>query len=174
MPKCHHSLTRLSGARMHPSSWQTCSRLSDFDPLRMNFSATPSVRTTTKARQDEMCEIVCRAAVGVATKESSPPCVTTSVTKHDEKSWKREYPQVERAIHQYLGRAALFQARISGDVHERTKQAGEGGKTKKRVGEPCFGIYQRHPYYLIRFILHYIQPVIPFHIIIPLIYRADL
>ena len=65
-----------------------------------------------------------------------PPCVTTSVTKHDEKSWKREYPQVERAIHQYLGRAALFQAIISGDVHERTKQAGEGGQTKKRVGEP--------------------------------------
>ena len=118
------------------SSCAARSRLSDFDPLRMNFSATPIIRTTTKARQDEMCEIVCRAAVGVATKESSPPCVTTSVTKHDEKSWKREYPQVERAIHQYLGRAALFQARISGDVHERTKQVGEGGQTKKRVGEP--------------------------------------
>ena len=57
------------------SSCAACSRLSDFDPLRIQviFSATPTVRTTTKARQDEMCEIVCRAAVGVATKESSPP-----------------------------------------------------------------------------------------------------
>ena len=33
---------------------------------------------------------------------------------------------------------------------------------------------QRYPYYLIRYILHFIQPDIPLHIIIPLIYRADL
>ena len=41
-------------------------------PLRIIFSATPTVRTTTKARQDEMWKIAGRAAVGVAMKEPFP------------------------------------------------------------------------------------------------------
>jgi hypothetical protein len=46
-------------------------------------------------------------------------------------SRKREFTQEERAIYLSLGRAAFGQAEMLGDAHERTRQAGSGGQTKK-------------------------------------------
>ena len=70
------------------------------------------------------------------------------------------------------GPQAFGQARTLGDMHERTNW--RGWETRKEGGWAILNFDQRYPYYLIRSTPHYTLLLITFHVVIPLIYRADL
>ena len=120
------------------------------------------------------CEKIVRsAAAGVAPKESFP--LGDDLCDQIQRKWKfsrREIHPGRESNSTVSGPKAFGQARTLGDMHERTNW--RGWETRKEGGWAILNFDQRYPYYLIRYILHFIQLDIPLHIIIPLIYRADL
>ena len=120
-----------------------------------------------------MWKIVRRAVAGVAPKEPFPLGDDLGYqTQRKRKLSKREIHPGRARNSTVSGPQAFGQARTRGDMHERTNW--RGWETRKESGWAILTFDQRCPYYLIRYILHFIQPDIPLHIIIPLIYRADL
>ena len=126
-----------------------------------------------KARRDEMRKIVRSAAAGVAPKESFP--LGDDLCDQIQRKWKfskREIHPGRESNSTVSGPKAFGQARTLGDMHERTNW--RGWETRKESGWAILTFDQRCLYYLIRYIIHFIQLDIPLHFIIPLIYRADL